>query len=166
MPKVKIRFEVVLNTEDEDEVIGIKEAMSYFIEDWQDIEKPIKIEIIDPKKEQDELEAMFEDFWREYPRKVNKVNAFKAFKKVCRNREMLATLLAALSQHRKTEQWKTPTLIPHASTWLNGHRWEDDLSTLEDKPDQTASYDLEKFRRESLTSELKYHKKGERANVS
>ena len=164
MEKIKIRFEVVLNTMDEDEIIGIKEAMANLIEPWQDVEKPIKIEIVDGKKEQKEIEALFEDFWREYPRKVDKVNAFKAFKKVCKDRKMLTVLLAALSQHRKTQQWQTKTLIPHASTWLNGRRWEDDLSSLEaDKPQ--TSYDLNAFRERSLHSDLTYRRKGERKNA-
>ena len=77
---IKIRFEVELITEDEDEVIGIKEAMANLVEPWQDIKKPIAIEIIDPKVEQTEMENMFNEFWAAYPRKVNKVNAFKAFK--------------------------------------------------------------------------------------
>ena len=166
MEKVIIRFEVVLNTDDEDEVIGIKEAMANLVEPWQDVEKPVKIEIANPKKEQSEIEAMFNDFWREYPRKVNKVNAFKAFKKVCKNRKMLADMLAALSEHRKTKQWQKPELIPHASTWLNGHRWEDDLTTIEDKTEEAlskASYDLEEYQRKGLTGELKYRRKGDRA---
>lgn len=167
MPKVKIRFEVVLNTEDEDEVIGIKEAMANLVEPWQDIEKPIKIEIIDPQKEQSEIEAMFEEFWKEYPRKVNKVNSFKAFKKVCKDRKMLESLLVALAQHKKTEQWKTASLIPHASTWLNGHRWEDDLTTLADKPEGCkASYNLDKFEQKSLTDELVYKRREKKENVS
>lgn len=153
---IKIRFEVELLTEDEDEIIGIKEAMANLVEPWQDISKPINIEIADPKKEQREAEDMFDDFWAEYPRKVDKVHAFKAFKRVCKNRKMLADLLAALAQHKKTEQWQTPTLIPHASTWLNGRRWEDDLSTLEDKPAQDASYDLEQYRQDSLHSPIVY----------
>lgn len=168
MSKVKIRIEVVLNTEDEDEVIGIKEAIANLVEPWQDIEKPVKVEIIDPQKEQREIEAMFEEFWKEYPRKVNKVNSFKAFKKVCKDRKTLDSLLTALAQHKKTEQWKTASLIPHASTWLNGHRWEDDLSTLmKTNPGDShpASYDLNKFEEHSLHGELKYTSKKERKNA-
>ena len=157
---VKIKFEVELITEDEDEVIGIKEAMANLVEPWQDIKKPIHIEIIDPKQEQSEIEGMFNEFWAAYPRKVNKVNAFKAFKKVCKNRKMLEVLLSALAKHKKTEQWKTATLIPHASTWLNGCRWEDDLSSL--KSEHKASYDLDKYKQESLFSDLNYRRKGEK----
>lgn len=156
---VKIRFEVELLTDDEDEVIGIKEAMANLVEPWQDISKPIKIEIVDPKREQSEIESMFDEFWSAYPRKVDKVHAFKAFKRACKNRKALETMLTALEQHKKTKQWQTATLIPHASTWINGKRWEDDLTTLEDKPAQEASYDLERYRKDSLHSPLVYKRK-------
>ena len=162
---LKIRFEVELLTEDEDEVIGIKEAMANLVEPWQDIRKPIKIEIVDAKVEQSEAEAMFNEFWAVYPRKVNKVNAFKAFKKVCKDRKKLEILIEAVKQHRKSEQWKTISLIPHASTWLNGERWEDDLSNASDTARPNTSYDLEKFKNESLHSELVYQRKEKRNAV-
>lgn len=163
---IRINFDIVLNTDDEDEVIGIKEAIANLIEPWQDVEKPIKIEIVDGKKEQKEIEAMFEDFWREYPRKTNKVAAFKAFKKVCKDRKMLAVLLSALAEHRKSKQWKTKDYIPHAATWLNGRRWEDDLTSLEGEPSgPQTSYDLDAFRDRSLRGDLTYRRKGERKNA-
>lgn len=161
---IKIAFEVSLNTDDEDEVIGIKEAISNLMEQWQDCDKPIKIEIVDGDKKYRELEEMFNDFWSEYPRKTDKVKAFKAFKKVCKDRQMLKILLAALAEHRKTKQWQTKEFIPHAATWLNGRRWEDDLTSLTDKPTQQASYDLEAYKRESLCKPLVYEKKGDRKN--
>lgn len=156
---VKILFEVELLTEDEDEVIGIKEAMANLIEPWQDIKKPLKITVVNAKQEQKEAEAMFEEFWAVYPRKVNKVNAFKAFKKVCKDRKMLEKLIDAVEKHKKTEQWKTTKLIPHASTWLNGQRWEDDLSSLEDVARPNTSYDLEQFKYDSLHSNPVYQRK-------
>ncbi len=165
MSKVKIRIEVALITDDEDEVIGIKEAIANLVEPWRNIEKPVKVEIIDHQIDQAEIESMFEEFWREYPRKTNKIKAFKAFKKEIKNRKMLEDILAALAQHKKTEQWKKPTLIPHASTWLNGHRWEDDLSTLiKTNPGDSspAAYDLDEFEYRSLHSELKYERKKKR----
>lgn len=162
---LKILFEVELLTEDEDEIIGIKEAMANLIEPWQDIRKPIHIEIVDAKVEQSEAEAMFNEFWAVYPRKVNKVNAFKAFKKVCKDRKMLDVLIDAVKEHKKTEQWKTTKLIPHASTWLNGQRWEDDLSNIEDIARPDTSYDLEQFKNDALHSELVYQRREKRHAV-
>ena len=161
---MKILIEVELNTEDEDEVIGVKEAIANLVEPWQDISKPAKVTVIDPKKEQAEIEALFNEFWAEYPRKVGKVVAFKAFKKECKNRKMLETMLVALEKHKKLEQWQDVKYIPHPSVWLNGRRWEDEIGNLTDKQgDSSASYDLEKYKQDSLTSPLVYRSKKERA---
>ena len=37
----------------------------------------------------------------------------------------LDTILLALDSQKKSEQWQNPVHIPHPSTWLNQHRWED-----------------------------------------
>lgn len=161
---VKIIIEVELNTEDEDEVIGVKEAIANLVEPWQDISKPVKVTVVDPKKEQTEIEGMFNEFWAAYPRKVGKVVAFKAFKKECINRKMLETMLVALGKHKKQEQWKDIKYIPHPSVWLNGRRWEDEIGNLTGKPgERKASYDLEEFMNRALYGELKYVPKKERA---
>lgn len=160
---MKVVIEIELNTEDEDEVIGVKESIANLVEPWQDVTKPVKVTIIDPKKEQSKIEGLFNEFWAHYPRKVGKVNAFKSFKKVCKDRKMLETIIAALEKHKKTAQWKDVQYIPHPSVWLNGHRWEDELDGLIEKAgDSSASYDLEKYKKESLTSPLVYRSKKER----
>jgi hypothetical protein len=37
--------------------------------------------------------------------------------------------MAGLENHKKSQQWVKDNgqFIPHASTWLNGKRWEDEL---------------------------------------
>lgn len=161
---VKVIIEVELNTEDEDEVIGVKEAIANLVEPWHDISKPVKVTVIDPKKEQAEIEALFNEFWAEYPRKVGKVVAFKAFKKECKNRKMLETMLEALRKQKKLKQWQNVEYIPHPSVWLNGRRWEDELgAVVEPQGDSSASYDLNKFKQDSITSPLVYRSKKERA---
>ncbi len=49
----------------------------------------------------------------------------------------LETVLAALEQHKRSEQWQTPRLIPLMTTWLNQERW---LQTLPEAP-QSAFYE-------------------------
>ena len=68
----------------------------------------------------------FERFWQAYPRKVGKVKAEAAFKKVDVEEDVL---MAALEYHKRSDQWKRDNgqFIPHAATWLNGKRWEDQL---------------------------------------
>lgn len=160
---IKILIEVELNTDDEDEVIGVKESIANLVEPWEDVTKPVKVTVIDPKKEQSEIEGLFNEFWTHYPRKVGKVNAFKSFKKVCKDRKMLDVLISAVEKHKKTAQWQNIQYIPHPAVWLNGHRWEDELDgQIERAGDSSASYDLEKYKKESLTSPLVYRSKKER----
>lgn len=71
---------------------------------------------------------MFEKFWSAYPRKTAKRNALRAFEKLNVTEALLTEMLAALDWQRQTEGWTKDggQFIPHASTWLNGRRWEDE----------------------------------------
>lgn len=76
---------------------------------------------------------VFLDFWDKYPRKVNKQNAFKAWKKLKVNDVVFAGIIDGLKRANASPAWvknikeQTPEFIPHASTWLNGRRWEDEI---------------------------------------
>lgn len=65
----------------------------------------------------------FELFWKSYPRHEAKSSAMKAFKKV---KVDINVLLQAIAQQKNSKQWKD-NIIPHASTWLNQSRWEDEI---------------------------------------
>lgn len=72
----------------------------------------------------------FADFWRAYPRKVNKANAQKAFAKVAPDSSTVQAMLQAILDQglqakcdRGEERY-----VPHAATWLNGKRWQDEPS--------------------------------------
>lgn len=67
----------------------------------------------------------FELFWKSYPRHESKSSAMKAFKKV---KVDINILLQAIAQQKNSKQWKD-NIIPHASTWLNQSRWEDEIIT-------------------------------------
>lgn len=73
----------------------------------------------------------FEKFWAPYTRKTAKVQAQKAWAKLNPSPELQATILAALAVQKQSEQWTKDggAFIPHASTWLNQRRWEDQLPT-------------------------------------
>ena len=66
-------------------------------------------------------DSEFESFYSSYPRKVAKPQAKKAWSK---NKCVLAEVLPALEQHKKT--WKDPQFVPYPATWLNQRRWEDE----------------------------------------
>lgn len=73
----------------------------------------------------------FQDFWAKYPRKVSKRVAETSWKRLTAQEQSDA--LEAIDQHLK--YWKikeTATeFIPHAATWLNQGRWEDELDMTE-----------------------------------
>lgn len=83
-------------------------------------------------------EADFDRFWEAYPRKVGKVKALAAFQKVTVPVEVL---LSAIAEQKKSSQWQKDSgqFIPHPSTWLNGKRWEDQVTT--EQPPQRRQLD-------------------------
>lgn len=73
-------------------------------------------------------ETDFDRFWEAYPRKVGKVKAQAAFQKVT---VPVDVLLSAIAEQKKSPQWQKDSgqFIPHPATWLNGKRWEDQITT-------------------------------------
>lgn len=69
----------------------------------------------------------FDEFWKAYPRKVGKDAALKAYARRGVDRDLLATMLAAIAKQRQSRQWTTNDgqFIPHPATWLSEGRWMD-----------------------------------------
>lgn len=88
----------------------------------------------------------FDDFWNTYPRKVGKQSALKAWIK---HKPDLQVVLAALAWQTKLPEWTKDggSFIPHAATYLNGARWEDEFQgnskpvTILKNPDGTIDID-------------------------
>ena len=71
------------------------------------------------------LNTSFADFWSNYPRKIGKGAALKAYKKALTKTDA-ETILKAV----KGYPWSSEReFIPHASTWLNAERWTDDTTS-------------------------------------
>jgi len=70
----------------------------------------------------------FATFWAQYPKKVAKPQALKAWKKIKPAGQLLAELMAALEKQNTNADWQKDggQFIPHPATWLNGRRWEDE----------------------------------------
>lgn len=69
----------------------------------------------------------FNLFWAQYPKKVGKLTARRSWEKLSQENQQKA--LEAIVEHRKYwvakgTDWE---FIPHASTWLNQERFEDEL---------------------------------------
>jgi hypothetical protein len=69
----------------------------------------------------------FENFWSQYPKKVGKLTAKRSWEKLSQENQQKA--LEAIVEHRKywTAKGTEWDFIPHASTWLNQERFEDEL---------------------------------------
>lgn len=79
----------------------------------------------------------FQAFWSAYPRKAAKANALKAFEKLNPDGDLMKMMIGALSRWSKSEQWTKDAgqFVPHAATWLNGRRWEDELQ-IQEQPER------------------------------
>lgn len=75
----------------------------------------------------------FEEFWKFYrrvtPKTVNtgsRQKAIRAWDKLAPDNGLITTMGRALEKQSKSEDWQRGVGVPHASTWLNQHGWEDD----------------------------------------
>lgn len=75
-------------------------------------------------------EERFDTFWKEYPRKVNKPKAKKAWDKLKVTPELFETVMNGLDRWKHSRQWLKDggEFIPHPSSWLNGRMFEDSPS--------------------------------------
>lgn len=96
----------------------------------------------------------FEDWWSHYPRKVGKDAARKAYAAARKRGASDADLAAGLQRQR----WPSnPQYIPHAATWLNGGRWQDDPTAAVAQPvERISSWDRE----EDLPPEMRTRRCG------
>jgi hypothetical protein len=74
------------------------------------------------------VNALFDDFWKAYPKKTAKDDARKAFEKRKPDADMLGQMLAALAVQKASPAWTKDggQFIPNPATWLNGGRWQDE----------------------------------------
>lgn len=85
------------------------------------------------------VDSMFDAFWSVYPRRIAKGHARLAFRKQAAFNDPVAIVNGAQAYARFVEDQKIETqFIPHPTTWLNGERWEDDLTAEKRKPDNSG----------------------------
>lgn len=89
------------------------------------------------------LPDRFEKFWAFYRAHVpptatagNKQKALKAWDKLAPSDDLASTMAKALSAQVKSKQWADGIGIPHASTWINNHCWEDVLGVAQAPEEQ------------------------------
>jgi uncharacterized protein YeaO (DUF488 family) len=94
---------------------------------------------------------LFNEFWKEYPRKLDKGAAFRAFRaalKIASFEEILAGAIAYRNDpNREAEYTKYP------ATWLNADSWENEISP---SPDSEAAERSKQRRNRELEASRSY----------
>jgi DNA-binding transcriptional regulator PaaX len=71
----------------------------------------------------------FNQFWNEYPKKINKQATEKLWAKLNPSPELLQVILSQLKKLKNTKNWQDNNgqFIPHPSTWVTNQRWTDEV---------------------------------------
>lgn len=103
--------------------------------------RPMKHPIEPPKETPDD----FDLFWKEYPIKVGKQAAKRAFEKAVKTATVKEIVMGA--KRYANDPNRHPSYTAHASTWLNAGRWADDpLPAREVTPDEKRRAEVESAR--------------------
>jgi hypothetical protein len=75
-----------------------------------------------------EPDALFEKFWRSFPRHVSKQDALKAWAQLQPTAELVDHMINALNWQTRQRTWieNGGEFIPYPATWLRGRMWEDE----------------------------------------
>jgi len=71
----------------------------------------------------------FNAFWVSYPKKIAKEAARRIYERISPSEELNAVIISAVQAWSKSPQWTKDggQFIPHAATWLNQKRWQDEI---------------------------------------
>lgn len=110
-----------------------------------------------PPAKKADAAAGFDAFWTAYPKKQDKQNAMKAWKKLNPDAETQRKMILAIQAQRASPQWQKEggQFIPLPSTWLNGRRWEDQPTAIQSGPGKRVSaqmYTQREYTEEELLS--------------
>jgi len=81
----------------------------------------------------------FNEFWSEYPKKLAKKDAEKAWSKIKMDEIIFGIIMDGLSKAKKSEDWNKEDgkYIPYPASWLNGERWKDEHKQQNGEEDKT-----------------------------
>lgn len=80
--------------------------------------------LIEPLKETltNKDEILFNEFWKEYPVKLDKAKAFRAFRSALKRTNFEDILAGAIAY--RNDPTRKPEFTKYAATWLNADAWE------------------------------------------
>ena len=114
--------------------------------EWQADSKPMA-EIEEEKEIEKEVRPLaiasplFDEFWQIWPRHDGKANALKAWAKAIQKIPAVDLVEAARDYSQKPDL-PDRKFIPHAATWLNGERWNDEPEPALPDPDAWMNVDV------------------------
>lgn len=82
----------------------------------------------------------FEEFWNVYDKKVSKATAKKAWDKLKMTDALFEEIMIGIRNQLRYDQWSSKQYQPHASTWLNQKRWEDEIIPSKDQPKNQSNW--------------------------
>lgn len=70
----------------------------------------------------------FAEFWKRYPRKKNKGDAEKAWKKLNPDAGLVSVILEAVEVAQASDDWRKDAgkFVPYPASWLNAEGWHDE----------------------------------------
>lgn len=74
------------------------------------------------------IDEMFDKFWKAYPKRKDKKRAYKVFMKIKPDDKLLEKMLSCIEREKQSLDWLKDNgqYIPYPSSWLNGERWNDE----------------------------------------
>lgn len=95
------------------------------------------------QKTEPKWSSLFDAFWQAYPKKMDKIDAEKAWNKIKPDPDLFDTIMAAVELWSKSDRWNDDggQYIPYPSTWLNKKRWLDEYTEI--KPGKGKGQDEE-----------------------
>ena len=82
-----------------------------------------------PNQKNKDMLTPFNTFWELYPRKTAKQPALKAWSRIRFEEGLFEKVVAAVVAQKDSKQWREG-FIPHAATWLNQKRWDDEVQPV------------------------------------
>lgn len=97
----------------------------------------LQIPLISPEEK---LKLLFEEFWKLYPKKNKKQNAFREFKKIKDVESLMPIILDDVERKKRSKNWTKDNgqYIPDPERYIKNERWND-VNEVEEK--QTAIED-------------------------
>ena len=84
---------------------------------------------------------LFDEFWQLWPRREGKANAVKAWQKATKKISE-SELVEKAGAYVTSPTVPDKQFVPHAATWLNGERWNDEPDPVRHDPDAWMNQDV------------------------